>query len=340
VTDDLGNALRRLAAGGPSDEGLLAGVHAASARAAVRRRATISSAAAFVVLAAGALVGNLGDAPAGDALVLGSASSPAEAPMATPDPTAAVGPTPAPTTTLPAPERTIPPGTYGGRAVSPEGKPIEGLYVYAIPALKPGWTSIRPAARTDEHGQFEIPCPDGAVMLSAWELGTPQDGSTPNWRTTFTAGGHRLEDTRPPACTAARQDTTVPEGSVLYGALRGPCDLTAREVRVTLRDDYAGDHVPGHVVRDLGGLTTSTTASGSFRLAGLPPGSYDASARGNQEPKHVMVRKADRYEVLLELSDEGCASGPPSPDASPSAEPGISPSPEPEVTPTPEPEVT
>jgi len=331
---DLGDAFRDMASEGPEDEGLLAAVHTASARAAVRRRVLLSSATAVAVLAAGAIAVTARDAPTSNDLVLGGPASPRTAPEVTPDPTPASEPRTDATATGPAAVGRVPSGTYGGRAVSPAGEPIEGLYVYVIPELEEGWTSTAPAARTDEEGRFDIPCPDGSVLLNAWELGEAQDGSTPNWRTTVTTGGYRLEDMRPPACSSTRQDTTVPEGAALTGTLRGPCGLALREVRAVFRDDYAGDHMPGHVVRDLGSVVTTTAADGAFRLAGLPPGGYDVTTSPGGEAKLVVARGPGQYEVLLDLTSDDCAS-PPVETASP--EPEVTPTTEPEPTPEPSP---
>jgi hypothetical protein len=334
----LADALRRLAWDAPSDEGLLAGVHAASARAAVRRRALAASVAVIAVVGVATAVSATGStSPTGSELVLGA---PDETPSS--EPTADASP---------APDGSAAAGsevsdTYRGRAVSPAGKPVEGLYVYVIPGLRSYWFRTEPVTRTAVDGTFELPCPKGRVLLNAFLLGKPQDGSTPNWRTTYVGGGYLLLDAQPPSCTRERQDTTVPEGAVLYGSLRARAGCLNGEWAV----GAASDGLPaGHIGYDQDWLRTIVAPGGAYRLAGLPPGTYgmwaspeDEDLRGTGRAGYgpdTTLPGPGRFEVSLDVPDATCADPTPPSDVSPPDDPGASASPEPEVAPTPEPEV-
>jgi len=333
MNDDLGDVFRHLADEAPSDEGLLAGVRTASARAAVRRRVLLSSAAALAVLVAGVgVVTARGDAdpPPQDGLVVDPSDTPSPEPSLV---------------TLPTPQASVSstPTTYHGRAVSTDGEPIAGLYVHVIPGLKSFWFNAPVAARTDERGEFDIPCPSGAVLLSPFRLGDALRFDTPNWRVTYVGGGYLLGNAKRPACTEGLHTTEVPEGAVIYGALRAPEGCKVTEWAVHASD---GNNPAGHIAYDQYWLRTIVAPGAAYRLAGLPPGSYSVYANDeggdsgtgiSVSGKRLTVTGPGRHEVTMDASatDCGTATATPTPSGEPSATPTSEPSPEPTPSSTP-----
>src|SRR5690348_42703 len=128
------------------------------------------------------------------------------------------------------------------------------------------WWHRDAVARTADDGTFDIPCPEGVVLLNAFPLFKAQDGSTPNWRTTYVGGGTLLTEAHRPTCSGEPETTVVPEGAVIEGTVHPlpTCQVGAWHVRV---ESDPG----GHIAYDQDWLQTPIRADGTFRLAGLPP---------------------------------------------------------------------
>ena len=368
---DLGDVLRGMAAEAPSGGKLLAGVHAAAARAAVRRRLV---AASVVVLA---LVGVMGavsatgaGAPGGTELVLGDPDE-TPAPGTTLDPSPSNTPAPGPSGSAALQEPTVASGGYAGRAVDRDGRPIPGLYVYAIP-VGAGWGAATLAGSTGADGSFDIPCSTSLVVLNAFRIGVAQDGSTANWRTTFVGGGHLLDQAGPVRCAGERESTTVPRGLMFYGSvgdIDGCADLSRWRIAVELlelrstqsTDDGRGDVAFGQSWLSTGiTLSTSYPSYGRFQIAGLATdGTYavrllrddgyewhEPYDDNKEDHWDIDADGGQRAQLTWNLRDGDCsASASPTPlgEPTPSGEPqptSTSPEPEPESTPTPDPEAT
>jgi hypothetical protein len=346
--DDLGDVLRDLAGEGPSDEGLLASVHAASARAAVRRRVMVSSAAAVALLAGGiglvAATGSDGRRVRDQVFGVpdrtpGVSAAPTPAPSAAPSPGGSAPPV-------------RPPGLYRGRAVSAEGKPVAGLYVYALPQGFPQVAAFhhwladnRPATRTSADGTFAVPCPSGPVLLTSWPFHQAQEASTPNWAAVFVGGATAPGNSSIPACRGKVETTEVAEGAVVQGTVAGPgllCPSTSSLVSAFGTEENSIFSLV------LSNAWTHQAQDGSFRLAGLPVGTYWVAAFNRADPQEdqttgyartqVHVTGPGPYQVELaptrDDEDGSCPAPTPDPTASPGAEPEGEPSPTPVPSPS------
>lgn len=359
----LPEVLRRLAADAPSDDDLLAGVHRASARATVRRRALAASVAAVTVVGVAATVSAQGSAgPGGSELLLGASDTPAPSPVESPSSGPAV-----PTQTEGA--ATTPDGTsglsdtYHGRAVSPDGRPIAGLYLHGFNYLDghavEAWTPTYLGTRTGDDGTFELPCQDGwvarppgvdplgwdtdrlsSVMLLPLNLAGDWIGPTPNWRPTFIGGGYREEEMHPVRCTTEVETTVVPPGAVLEGVLRAPAHCGKRPwlVHAIIK---AGAWV------ERGTFFSSLLVPGErFRVTSLWPGEYvvGANTYDTDEPflvaddRRVTVSGSQTHTDDIVLGEDCGAQV--TPTAAPTTAPEASPAPSPAATPTPEPEAS
>ena len=158
-----------------------------------------------------------------------------------------------------------------GRVVDGNDNPVGGLFVYtgtmSAKVFVP--TSATPAAITSVRGAYSVPCTDGPVLITSWELNLPQglyaDGQ---WAATLvknldcascrSAEGHRRSRPGPRS-----------SGNVITNAA------------------CADDEFP--VWLWLGGnrttavrLQSACTSGDGFLVSGLPKGPHILSARGHR----------------------------------------------------------
>jgi hypothetical protein len=256
-----------MASEGPSDDGLLEGVHAASARAAVRRRVLVSSAAAAALVVAGiGVVSATGsDGRHVRDQVVGSSGQPTSGTSGSPD------------------------GRYRGRAVTAQGRPVPGLYVYALPqgfrevtAFHQWLADHRQTTRTGADGTFALPCPSGPVLLTSWPFHLAQDASTPNWAAVFVGGTTAPGNSTVPACRNKVDNVEVSPGGVIEGKVTGPglpCPSTSNLVSVF------GTNENSIYALVLSNAWTHEARDGAFRVVGLPVGSYWVAAFNRADPQ-------------------------------------------------------
>jgi hypothetical protein len=346
--NDFGDVLRDMAGEGPSDDGLLGAVHAASARAAVRRRAVLASAAALTVLLGGigVIAAKGSDDPGVRDQVFGASDGPPAQRPGTPSTVPSAEP-PAGGTGASA----RPTGTYRGRAVSSAGKPVAGLYVYVLPhgfheveAFHRWLAANRPFTLTRSDGTFSIPCPSGPVLLTSWPFQLAQSTSTPSWAAVFVGGASAPSESTIPRCRRAVQTTQVFEGAVIQGSASGPgllCPSTYSVVGVF------GTGQDSIFSWKLSTAWTHEGQDGAFRIAGLPVGTYWVGAYNAADPQEdehtgyaraqVKVTGPGLYEVELSPTwdgqDSSCPGPTPgstqSPDAIFGGEPSATPAPSP-----------
>jgi hypothetical protein len=271
-----------------------------------------------------------------------------------------------------------PSDTYHGRAVSPDGRPIAGLYLHGFRYLgdKPvyAWPPVYEGVRTADDGTFELPCQDGYVVtadddggwdsprLSAVMLlpalgasgplaapsGTWWAKTSPNWRPTFVGGGtFREDEMHPVRCASAVETTVVPPGAVLEGELRVPAHCPTRTWMVSTQ----------HLVGSLGGGTmvfysTPIPPGGRFRVTSLFPGPYVVHANTFEETgpvwaadnRRIVVTGPRTYAFDIVVDDDCGASSAQHPTVPTATDPTPGPTPQAtaslEPTPTPEPEAS
>jgi hypothetical protein len=176
------------------------------------------------------------------------------------------------TVTVPA---TSPPLAAGrekvrGRVVDPTGKPVVGMFVYtAVSGANSFVPSASPAAVTGANGRYDVPCTDGAVLLTPWQLNVPlgptADG---HWAATFVSD---------PVCSrkAAPTVTTVEPGATVQGHVMTELDCSSAQFPLWVWLD--GNRAAS--VR-LSGLKEGDL----FRVSGLPARESVLGARGNHTP--------------------------------------------------------
>lgn len=281
MNDDLQDLFRRMAGEGPSDDGLLDGVRAASARAAVRRRVLVSctAAVALVVAGIGVVSATGSDKRHGRDQVIGSSGQP------TSGASGGLG------------------GRYRGRSVTAEGTPVAGLYVYALPqgfrevtAFHHWLADHRPTTRTGADGTFAMPCPSGPVLLTSWPFHLAQDASTPNWAAVFVGGTTSPGNSTVPACGSKVDNVEVTPGGVIEGKAAGPglpCPSTSNVVSVF------GASENSIYALVLSNAWTHEARDGAFRIVGLPIGSYWVAAFDRATPQREQATGYARTRVQV-----------------------------------------
>ena len=229
---------------------------------------------------------------------------------------------------------TAPPGVLAvhGRALSTDGTPLGGLYVYAgRPGTEGFVPTAEPAGVTAEDGTFALLCPGTPVLLSSWPLNVPAGdrAATARWASTFVGGATQPDSAVDAPCSRKERvtDTVLAPGSAVAGTVEVPaaCDdgrtlsvwlYEQRSLRVQVGDVRDGDGV---------------------RVAGLPPGRHTVAACGEL----VSVTVGGGLTVTQDVTF-GCDSPSPTPTGSPTGTPVYSPSPTPlpTVSATPEPTPT
>jgi hypothetical protein len=181
--------------------------------------------------------------------------------------TALAVPTPAPRAAL----------AVHGRAVSTDGKPVAGLYVYPGRPGADGFEPVaRPAGRTAADGRFSLACTRTPVLLSPWPVNSPAvDAGAATWAATFVGGATAAAGAPKASCNRSGRvtETVVQQGSALEGTASMPIDCVdeTHSLWLWLHNDR------GLTVRVQG-----LSAGGTFRIAGLPPGQHTVGANGNR----------------------------------------------------------
>ena len=195
-----------------------------------------------------------------------------------------------------------------GVAVSAEGKPIAGLYVYpGRPGTEGFQATAEPVARTAADGSFSLACPGTPVLLSPWRvnvLGDQHRGGA--WSATFVGGATQAASAADAPCSASGRvvKTTVLPGSTLTGEVEMPeqCADAALPLWVWLNGNRA-------LTVRLGGLESGDT----YSVSGLPPGQHTLGANGHRTTVTVGGGGSFTENVTFDC-DPG--SGPESPDPS------------------------
>ena len=270
-------------------------------------------------------------APAPAETTTTSASSTPEVTPSRKQTTPETAPTRAPAATV-APEGVL---AVHGRALTPGGSPVAGLFVYAG---QPGQSDFVPVAEplavTAEDGSFSLPCPGTPVLLAPWPLGAPAGdlAATAEWAPTFLGGATEPGSAAAAPCNRRERvtETVVQRGSAMAGTADIPtaCD-NGRTLRMWLYDE-----------RTLALRVDEVRDGAEFRVAGLPPGRHTVLAAGNRTTVtvgggvtaiHDVTFGCDRPEPTP--TPEPTASATPSP-TSPTPLPTSSVTAEPSPTPT------
>jgi hypothetical protein len=230
--------------------------------------------------------------------------------------------------------------------VSTDGKPVAGLYVYALPQGFPKvaefhhWLADnRPATRTRADGTFAVPCPSGPVLLTSWPFHLAQTASTPNWAAVFVGGASAPGASTVPRCTGKVDTTRIAEGAVVQGTVSGPGLLCPSTSSLVSAYGATEDSIFSLV---LSNAWTHQAADGSFRIVGLPVGIYWVAAFNNADPQEdrstgyartrVEIGGPGVHEVELTPTRDDEDASCPGPTPSPTESAG-----EPTATPTPAP---
>ena len=174
----------------------------------------------------------------------------------------------APAVTTPGPEGVL---AVRGRALSTEGQPLSGLYVYAGVAGTEGFVpAAEPAARTDKRGEFILACPGTPVLLSPWPVNTTVESASGQWAATFVGGATQPSSAADAPCSRSDKvvDVVLQRGATVTGtvSVAAGCE-EGRPLRALLYGD------PAVTVR-VGGLGDGD----AFDIGGLPPGEHTLAA--------------------------------------------------------------
>jgi hypothetical protein len=202
-----------------------------------------------------------------------------------------------------------------GRVVNRSGDPVGGLFVYtgtvSAKAFVP--TSATPAAITNVRGDYAVPCTDGPVLLTSWELNVPQgtyaDG---HWAATL-VGKSRCGYDGP------RKVTEITPGASIFGHVNTEASCADSEFPMWL---WLGGH------RTTSVRLSHLTDGDGFLVSGLPKGTHILSARGGRVP--VTVGSSGQVTKEIEVT---CPDAPPPPET-PTGTPLPTVTPEPTDTPS------
>lgn len=215
-----------------------------------------------------------------------------------------------------------------GRALSPGGDPLGGLYVYAGKPGADGFVpTAEPAGVTAEDGTFALRCPGTPVLLSSWPLNAPAGelASTARWASTFVGGATQPGSAADAPCSRQEgkvTETVLQPGSALAATatIAAACDQ-GRTLGVWLYED-----------RGLSVRVTGVRDGDTVRVAGLPPGRHTIAASGEHVGVTVGGGETSAQEVTF-----GCDATEPTPTGSPTESPTPAPLPTISVTPEPSP---
>lgn len=162
-----------------------------------------------------------------------------------------------------------------GRALSPAGKPVAGLFVYVGAPRADGFVPAGTASGiTAADGTFSLPCPGTPVLLSPWPLNRSAGdlAATAEWAATFVGGATDPGSAVDAPCSRREKvvDVVLQPGSAIAGTAQVPasCD-TGQRILVRL---YNGRAVTVRV--------TGLRDGEAFRIGGLPPGQHTVEAGG------------------------------------------------------------
>ena len=155
-----------------------------------------------------------------------------------------------------------------GRAIDPDGKPVHGVFVYdgvddyGVP---------RPVTSTDEHGYYQIPCPDDTVVLSGAQINTyaGEHSGDQNWVPVIVeprAGGTLAE-------RCGRGEvliTNVQYGGVIEGVVVGMNETSSGGIYAAIDSPWPGADNQGFPMD--AHFESFVWGDGTFRFLGLPAG--------------------------------------------------------------------
>lgn len=204
-----------------------------------------------------------------------------------------------------------------GRALTTDGTPVAGLYVYAgVAGADEFVPTAEPATVTGKRGEFSLTCPGTPVLLSPWPVNTPVDDAAAEWAVTFVGGATQPSSATDAPCSRTDKvvDVVVQRGATVSGtAVLAPTCAPGRTLRVQLHGE------PSVSVR-LGGLADGDP----FTVGGLPPGVHTLAAGSTRTSVTVAAPSTTVQDVTFDC-------GAPLPSETPT------PTPEPTETATPAP---
>lgn len=230
-----------------------------------------------------------------------------------------------------------------GRALSTDGTPLAGLYVYPGAADAEGFVPVdAPVAVTDKHGLFSLACPGTPVLLSPWPVNQVVESATAEWAATFVGGATQPSSATDAPCSRSDKviDVVLQRGATVSGTAEVPayCD-DGRPLRVLLHGE------PSVSVR-LADLRDGDT----FAVGGLPPGVHTLAVSTTRTSVTVAGSATTTQDIAVVCEaplpsetptptpDPTETSAPPpseSPTAAPEPTPGNTSSPSPTPTPAP-----
>ena len=197
-----------------------------------------------------------------------------------------------------------------GRVVDTAGQPVAGLFVYTGTTPNDAFvpTTASPSAITGVGGGYRVPCTGGPVLLTSWELNTPQglyaDG---RWAATLVTKAKC-------GVKEPRKVTEITPGASVFGHVHTAPSCADADFPMWL-------WLNGH--RTTAVRLSHLRDGDGFLVSGLPAGTHVLSVRDSQTP--VTVGKSGQVDQEIDV---------PCPDAPPEIEPPPD-SPSPEVSPEP-----
>jgi hypothetical protein len=170
-----------------------------------------------------------------------------------------------------------------GQVTDPEGNPLSGVYV--LPGF-PDTAAFAPHngafTQTDEHGEFDIPCPRSPVYLATWPLNRPITtyGTGADYAPAWFAAPEGNPGSVVPTCGRARKTTVLQPIST---TVTGRVGLTPDSGTCALGKTFTvGIWLGGNKSRSIrmNGLTLDPTRT--FEFHGLPEGTHTLNAGGNE----------------------------------------------------------
>jgi hypothetical protein len=201
-----------------------------------------------------------------------------------------------------------------GRVVDGGGDPVGGLFVYTgtVSAKVFVPTSSAPAAITGIRGAYSVPCTDGPVLITSWELNLPQglyaDGK---WAATLVKNVDC-------AYAAPRKVTEVSPGATVMGNVFTDAACADDEFPLWL---WLGGH------RTTAVRLSQLSSGDGFLVSGLPKGTHILTARGDRTKVTVGPSGTVRQDIEVPCPD--------APPDGPTSSPDPTPTPDPTVTPDP-----
>ncbi len=210
-----------------------------------------------------------------------------------------------------------------GRVVDSAGNPVGGLFVYTgtVSAKVFVPTSATPEAITSIRGAYSVPCTDGPVLITSWQLNLPQglyaDG---HWAAT-------LVKNLDCAYAAPRKVTQVSPGATVSGEVITDAACADDEFPMWL---WLGGH------RTTAVRLSQLNDGDGYLVSGLPEGTHTITARGERTKVTVGSSGSVRQDIEVPCPDLPPEEPTSTPDPSVSSDPTDTPEP----TETPDPSAT